>query len=85
MNVTIDCALIHTKEDLHRIFAEALAFPDWYGKNLDALHDCLTTLTGTLRLENWEAAEARLGRLGIAAKKAIVSAGLENKKLDIIL
>ena len=85
MHVTIDCTRIHTKEDLHRIFAEALSFPDWYGNNLDALHDCLTSLSGTIRLEGWEDAEARLGKYGIAAKKAILSAGLQNKALDIIL
>ena len=40
----IDCSSICTKEDLHRIFRETLSFPDWYGNNLDALHDCLTSL-----------------------------------------
>ena len=85
MNVTIDCTLIHTKEDLHRIFAESLSFPDWYGNNLDALHDCLTSLSGTVRLDGWEEAEANLGKYGTAAKKVIVSAGFENKNLDIIL
>lgn len=25
--------------------AEALAFPDWFGRNLDALYDCLTDLS----------------------------------------
>lgn len=85
MHVTIDCSQIQSREDLHHIFAEALTFPDWYGNNLDALHDCLTSLTGTIRLENWEEAEANLGKYGISAKKAILSAALENTKLDIIL
>ena len=85
MNVTIDCSRIQSKEDLHRIFSEALSFPAWYGKNLDALHDCLTVLSGTIRLENWEEVEARLGKYGTAAKKAIVSAGFENTELIIIL
>lgn len=85
MNVTIDCGSIKTREDLHSTFAQALSFPAWYGNNLDALHDQLTTLTGTLRLENWEAAEASLEKYGIAARKAIAAAGLENKKLDILI
>jgi RNAse (barnase) inhibitor barstar len=29
------------EEDLHRDIAAALSFPDYYGKNLDALNDCL--------------------------------------------
>ena len=42
--IIIDCSCIHSKEDLHRIFREVLSFPEWYGSNLDALHDCLTDL-----------------------------------------
>ena len=33
---------IKDRETLHRILADLPGFPDWYGKNLDALHDCLT-------------------------------------------
>ena len=69
----------------HENLARAFGFPEYYGGNLDALHDCLTTLSGTLRLENWETAQARLGKYGLAAKKAIASAGLENTGLDILL
>lgn len=85
MNITIDCSSIHTRQDLHRIFAEALSFPGWYGNNLDALHDCLTSVSGTIRLTNWDAAEARLGNYGLAAKRAIAAAALENADLEIIL
>ncbi|MFD8411711.1 barstar family protein [Streptomyces sp. NPDC059650] len=30
-----------TEQDMHRAFAAALHFPDYYGHNLDALNDCL--------------------------------------------
>ncbi len=43
----IDCALLSDAAALHRALAEALAFPDWYGNNLDALYDCLTDLEET--------------------------------------
>ena len=85
MNVTIDCGSIKTREDLHSTFAQALSFPAWYGKNLDALHDMLTTLKGTIRLENWKTAEAALGRYGAAAARAIAAAGMENTELDILI
>ena len=85
MNITIDCSGIRSKEDLHRRLAEALSFPDWYGANLDALHDCLMSLSGTLRLENWEIAEAALGKYGNAARRAITDAALHNATLDLIL
>ena len=40
----IDCAGLG-KEDLHRVLAETLDFPEWYGNNLDALYDQLTELS----------------------------------------
>ena len=81
----IDCTKIHTKEDLHRIFQETLSFPAWYGSNLDALHDCLTEISGKVRLLDWENAENRLGSYGKKAKKAIAAAALHNTKLDLYL
>ena len=79
----IDCSSICTKEDLHRVFRETLSFPDWYGNNLDALHDCLTEISGKVRLINWESAEIRLGTYGAKAKKVIVAAALHNTNLDL--
>jgi hypothetical protein len=35
-----------TQADLHRDLAAALRFPDHYGANLDALHDCLRMIAG---------------------------------------
>lgn len=38
----LDGEEIRDKEKLHEMLAVALKFPNWYGKNLDALYDCLT-------------------------------------------
>ena len=81
----IDCTQIKSREDLHRIFRETLAFPDWYGNNLDALYDCLTGLSGKVRLLDWETAEARLGPYGAKAKKVIATAALQNTDLDLCI
>ena len=40
--ILIDGGAIFTSPDLHEALAGALAFPEHYGKNLDALYDCLT-------------------------------------------
>ena len=42
--VIINGAAVTSMADIHRILAEELAFPEWYGGNLDALHDCLTEI-----------------------------------------
>ncbi len=44
---------LHSKAELHAKLSELLDFPDYYGKNLDALFDCLTDITSDtlLRIE----------------------------------
>ena len=48
--IIIDCAAIQNPRQLHRVLAEALNFPQWYGSNLDALHDCLTAIAADTQL-----------------------------------
>lgn len=40
----LDGETLADQEALHDRLAEDLGFPDWYGRNLDALYDCLTDL-----------------------------------------
>ncbi len=41
----IDCAEVATPWGLHRAISREMAFPEWYGNNLDALYDILTSLS----------------------------------------
>lgn len=85
-DITIDCRGFVPRSDLHKAFADALAFPDHYGNNLDALHDCLTDISEDtrIRLVNWADAEANLGNYARAAKRAILEAAIENKNLAVL-
>jgi RNAse (barnase) inhibitor barstar len=40
------------KEEGHDYLMEALNLPDYYGKNLDALYDCLTEIECEIELIN---------------------------------
>lgn len=42
--VVIDCEKLSERRQAHKHLAEMLNFPEYYGKNLDALFDCLTEL-----------------------------------------
>ena len=42
MELILDAAWFGNAEQVHNYLANALQFPAWYGRNLDALYDCLT-------------------------------------------
>ena len=45
--IILSAAKWQNPADAHRALKEALSFPEYYGMNLDALHDCLPGLTDT--------------------------------------
>jgi hypothetical protein len=42
--IAIDCTRIRDWPSFHEEFARIFGFPDFYGKNMDAWIDCLTSL-----------------------------------------
>ena len=43
-HITLDGNILADAAKVHDYLKEMLQFPEYYGKNLDALHDCLTDL-----------------------------------------
>ncbi len=80
MTVSIECADIRTKSDFHRKFSSTLHLPGFYGENLDALHDCLSSLPQktTINLIHTQSLINNLGPYGRAAIAAIAHAEREN-------
>ena len=83
--ITLDCRGFVPRSEVHRVFAEALAFPDHYGNNLDALHDCLTSLPEETKLTllHWEATQEGLGRYALGLKRVLTDSEEENPMLHI--
>ena len=44
MKYILDGKKMVSKEEAHKYLKEAFGFPEHYGENLDALHDCLTEM-----------------------------------------
>lgn len=42
--IILDLRTIKNREELYDIIAERFDFPDYFGRNLDALYDCLTEI-----------------------------------------
>jgi ribonuclease inhibitor len=78
--IILDGSTIKSREQLHGFLAEKLHFPEWYGKNLDALYDCLTEISEEteLTLTNHAALETALGAYGIVFQKVLTQAAEEN-------
>ena len=63
--IILDGREFDSREKLHSIFKDAFNFPDYYGKNLDALHDCLSETSGVeLQLRYAQAMISMLGSYG---------------------
>ena len=72
-------AQLTDKEIFHDVLAAKLELPEWYGRNLDALHDCLTELKDVeLVLIGWPD-EGYLARV----RRVIVDAVWENEHLTL--
>lgn len=41
--IVVDTGDVRDSASIHRAFQNALSFPDYYGANLDAFHDCITS------------------------------------------
>ena len=86
MNALIDGAAIETREQLHDALARQLSFPDYYGRNLDALFDCLTDLAEEteLRLVRRDELFAHLGVYADILQNVLRDACAENPHLHLI-
>ena len=76
--VTINTNQLQTMEQIHEYLAEKLNFPDYYGKNLDALYDCLTDINEETEIQLTAEEESFL-----PLKKVLTHAAKSNKNLNI--
>ncbi len=77
----LDGATVQTRRELHDAIAAALDFPDHYGRNLDALHDCLRDVARhtILLWESW-------GPFAVAEPRTFAAAtGLLGDRLTVLL
>ena len=81
----LDGKKITDKEILHDILKNELDLPDWYGRNLDALYDCLTEAAEDMEIviKNKEVLECCLGRYAAGLWKVLRAAEQENQSLKV--
>lgn len=62
--VELDGRLLTSRTVLHDLLSKKLELPDYYGRNLDALWDCLTESSSLLLTIHWNHYEASKAQLG---------------------
>ena len=83
MTITLDGTAIPNRERFHDAFAVVL--PHWYGRNLDALYDCLTDLPeGEITLLHPETLWENLGDYGSACLDTLRDAARDNPNLRLV-
>jgi ribonuclease inhibitor len=87
MRATIEGTKINSKEELHESLATALGFPSYYGKNLDALWDCLTgqmEMPVTIVWKDYGRTMAVLGEYAIQVRRVLEEAACELDGLNVL-
>lgn len=74
---TVDCGLMKDRTSVHDALQRSLPLPDYYGRNLDALYDCLQELGDCIiLLKNADTLET-LGDYGQALLETFRDSGVE--------
>lgn len=85
MRFVLDSGSVGNRETLHRVLAAGLQFPDWYGGNLDALHDCLTEINQPTELviRGSDTLETALGSYAAAFRRVLTDSAAQNDALTV--
>lgn len=84
---TFDISKCFSPEDIHSVIADEFDLPEYYGGNLDALHDVLTDVSDPVEITfvGTETASVVIGEKFIRSlKRMCEAAAKENDKLTIV-
>lgn len=81
--VILDGELMTSREIAHTYLAAKLDFPSYYGKNLDALWDILSTVSEPIQIKliNGEKLKDYLGDYGKILLDILIEATIANEKI----
>lgn len=83
--IIINGSEMTSRDSAHAHLAERLSFPNYYGRNLDALHDCLTEVNEPTHIiiEHCNEIALSLGSYGAALLEVLHISAQENSFLTV--
>lgn len=85
--LTVDARGFVSKHETHVLLRSVLGEENYWGSNLDALHDCLTMIfePTTLVIKNWSAAVKNLGDYADRLWHVLDDSAEENPFLNVVI
>ena len=88
--VILNGAAVKSRGELYDALEAHLGLPDYFGRNLDALHDVLLheiLPAGplTLEIEDFGALRANLGEYAVGLRHMLADAARDDRKLTVVL
>lgn len=81
--IRLDASRLRRRGEAMDLLGQVLELPDWWGRNLDALHDCLTELGQPLRLEIEDRGAAAATPFGRRLLRVLEDSARENPCLEL--
>ena len=81
--ICLDGGLLQNREEAMDFLGNALRLPEWWGRNLDALHDCLTDLDRPVRLELRGREQMEATRFGRTLLRVLRDSAAETPWLEL--
>ena len=85
MKCTIDAACLADRAAAHQTLKDALSFPEWYGRNLDALYDLLCAMQAEITVTNIAALRDNPGSYGEKILATMLDAAGKNSDLKVVV
>lgn len=83
--IRLDAARLRGRQDAMDTLGAALSLPEWWGRNLDALYDCLTDLDRPVRLVVADAADLDASPFGRRLLRVLADAAADTPWLELEL
>jgi len=85
MKCVIDGTTIQDRAQLHDLLAKTLCLPEWYGRNLDALHDVLMDCFEDTFVEviHFSQLHETFGRYADSLKRVLEQCAQENSHITV--